>query len=130
MPSRKPNPRIANMPRLSLAIPNAGPGRHLSLSGSKMEARSGLQGCGRLIDGLGTAIRAGDDAREGRLPGCAQHKLGIADPKRVAAGDEDAGVLKSLRTLVDHVRPVALHLRDFDGVGLAALIGTGPGALP
>src|ERR1700722_15842265 len=47
MPSRKPNPNIANITRLpcpSSAIPNttAGPERHLSLSGGKLERKSGL----------------------------------------------------------------------------------------
>src|ERR1700733_7540747 len=46
MPSRKPNPNIANITRLpcpSSAIPNttAGPERHLSLSGGKLERKSG-----------------------------------------------------------------------------------------
>src|ERR1700733_14643799 len=47
MPSRKPNPNIANIARLpcpSSAIPNTieGPERHLSPSGGKLERKSGL----------------------------------------------------------------------------------------
>src|SRR3984885_9060637 len=47
MPSRKPNPNIANitcLPCPSSAIPNTieGPERHLSLSGGKLERKSGL----------------------------------------------------------------------------------------